>query len=70
LLLIKVGLQDAISGTSFFTHAAMPSLVWMPWAPPNCKTFTWLIIQNRAWTTDRLERRVSQIVDFASYAAK
>jgi hypothetical protein len=24
----------------------MPSLVWKPWAPPKCKTFAWLVIQN------------------------
>jgi hypothetical protein len=43
----------------FFGHtkSSMPSLVWKPWAPPKCKTFAWLIIQNRVWTTDRLERR-------------
>jgi hypothetical protein len=33
----------------FLGHAksSMPSLVWKPWAPPKCKTFAWLIIQNR-----------------------
>jgi hypothetical protein len=24
----------------------MPSLVWKPWAPPKCKIFVWLILQN------------------------
>jgi hypothetical protein len=32
----------------------MPSLVWKPWAPPKCKIFAWLIIQNRMCTTYRL----------------
>jgi hypothetical protein len=43
----------------FFGHSksSMPSLVWKPWAPPKCKIFAWLIIQNRVWMADRLERR-------------
>jgi hypothetical protein len=39
------------------TSSTMPSLVWKPWAPPKCKIFSWLILQNRVWTADRLERR-------------
>ena len=39
------------------TNSMMPSLVWKPWAPPKCKIFSWLILQNRVWTADRLERR-------------
>ena len=35
----------------------MPTLVWKPWAPSKCKIFTWLVLQNRVWTADRLERR-------------
>ena len=35
----------------------MDSLVWKHWAPPKCKFFAWLILQNRIWTNDRLERR-------------
>ena len=27
------------------------------WAPPKVKFFTWLAIQNRIWTADRLEKR-------------
>jgi hypothetical protein len=38
----------------------MPTLVWKPWAPPKCKTFTWLILQNLVWAADRLEKRGSQ----------
>lgn len=43
----------------FFGHpkSCMPSLVWKPWAPPKCKIFAWLIIQNRVWTADRLQKR-------------
>ena len=39
------------------TKSSLPSIVWKPWAPPKCKTFAWLIIQNRVWTADRLQRR-------------
>ena len=39
------------------TNSMMPTLVWKPWAPPKCKIFAWLAIQNRIWTADRLERR-------------
>jgi hypothetical protein len=35
----------------------MPMIVWKPWAPPKCKIFTWLNLQNRAWTAGRLGRR-------------
>ena len=31
--------------------------VWHAWAPPKCKFFAWLAIQNRIWTADRLQRR-------------
>lgn len=31
--------------------------VWKAWAPPKCKFFAWLVIQNRVWTADRLQRR-------------
>jgi hypothetical protein len=31
--------------------------VWANWAPPKCKTFAWLILQNKVWTSDRLLRR-------------
>jgi len=32
-------------------------LIWKPWAPPKCKFFAWLIIENRVWTSDRLAIR-------------
>jgi hypothetical protein len=39
------------------TNSTMPAMVWKPWATPKCKIFTWLVLQNRVWTADRLERR-------------
>ena len=39
------------------TTSIMPAAVWKGWAPPKCKFFAWLIIQNRVWTADRLHRR-------------
>ena len=39
------------------TASTMPTLVWKHWAPPKCKIFAWLVLQNRVWTADRLERR-------------
>jgi hypothetical protein len=34
-----------------------PKLVWAPWAPPRCKFFLWLLLQNRVWTAARLQLR-------------
>jgi hypothetical protein len=31
--------------------------IWPTWAPPKCKLFAWLFLQNRVWTSDRLARR-------------
>jgi hypothetical protein len=39
------------------TTSFMMPAVWENWAPPKCKTFAWLILQNRVWTSDRLIRR-------------
>jgi hypothetical protein len=38
-------------------NSSMPSLVWKPWASPKCKLFSSLVIQNRVWMADRLEKR-------------
>jgi hypothetical protein len=35
----------------------MMSAVWNNWAPPKCKTFAWLILQSKVWTSDHLLRR-------------
>ena len=32
-------------------------MVWKNRAPPKCKFFAWLVINNRIWTADRLQRR-------------
>ncbi|WVZ54435.1 hypothetical protein U9M48_005227 [Paspalum notatum var. saurae] len=32
-------------------------LIWQTWAPLECKFFSWLAIQNRIWTSDRLHAR-------------
>ena len=37
--------------------SSSPAAVWKAWAPPKCKFFAWLIIHNRVWTADRLQRR-------------
>ena len=39
------------------TTSFMEPTVWKNWAPPKCKIFAWLILQNRVWTADRLTRR-------------
>ena len=35
----------------------LPQIVWATWAPPKCKFFAWLVINNRIWTADRLQKR-------------
>jgi hypothetical protein len=32
-------------------------IIWKVWVPLKCKFFSWLAIQNRIWTTDRLVKR-------------
>ncbi|GJN07886.1 hypothetical protein PR202_ga25756 [Eleusine coracana subsp. coracana] len=31
--------------------------IWGSWAPGKCKLFLWLVVRNRCWTADRLQRR-------------
>jgi hypothetical protein len=33
------------------------NIIWRAWAPPKCKFFSWLAVQNRVWAADRLTRR-------------
>lgn len=39
------------------TSTTMNKTIWKVWAPPKVKFFSWLTIQNRIWTADRLEKR-------------
>jgi hypothetical protein len=38
-------------------NSYMMEAVWKTWSPPKCKLFAWLILQNRVWTADRLQKR-------------
>jgi hypothetical protein len=33
-----------------------PTIVWKLWAPPKCNFFAWLILKNRVWMVDRLQK--------------
>lgn len=39
------------------TLTTMNKYVWKVWAPPKVKFFSWLALQGRHWTTDRLQKR-------------
>jgi len=32
-------------------------IIWSAWAPPKCKFFRWLAVQDKIWMTDRLSAR-------------
>jgi hypothetical protein len=51
-------------------HSDMYSIIWKAWAPPKAKHHAWLAIQNRLWTTDRLQKGGGQIVGFVLFASK
>jgi hypothetical protein len=34
----------------------LSTIVWKPWAPPKCNFFAWLILKNRVWMVDRLQK--------------
>jgi hypothetical protein len=59
----KLTTHDCYSSSSAYNmrfeglkNSTMPTMVWKPWATPKCKVFTWLVLQNRVWAADRLER--------------
>ncbi|WVZ52504.1 hypothetical protein U9M48_003557 [Paspalum notatum var. saurae] len=31
--------------------------IWRSWAPPNCRFFIWLAVNNKCWTSDRLAKK-------------
>jgi exonuclease III len=60
----KLGAKTEYSASSAYhaqfigaTYTNFPTIIWKPWAPPKCKFFSWLAIQNRIWTADRLQAR-------------
>ncbi|KAI4991646.1 hypothetical protein ZWY2020_040032 [Hordeum vulgare] len=38
------------------TLSPLDPMVWKDWAPPKVKFFAWIMLQDRIWTADRLER--------------
>jgi hypothetical protein len=38
-------------------YSPMYKMIWKAWAPPKTKNHAWLALQNKLWTTDRLQKR-------------
>lgn len=59
--LTQNGQYSAVSAykAQFLGSARQPRIaaLWNAWAPPKCKFFAWLILQNRIWSSDRLAQR-------------
>lgn len=54
LLFQQICLCSFLRGTIRF---APWKRIWKSWAPLRCKFFSWLAINNRCWTADRLAKR-------------
>jgi hypothetical protein len=50
---VASGYKDQFEGLLF---SIMPVLIWKKWAPPKCKLFARLILQDRVWTSKRLQQ--------------
>jgi hypothetical protein len=44
--------------------------IWKAWAPSRCKFFAWLMLQNRIWTSDRLQQRQWPSVYFCTFCRR
>jgi hypothetical protein len=63
LIMWKFTMSDQYTAQSTYqaqfcgsTHMNFNSIIWGAWAPPKCKFFSWLAVQNRVWIADRLTK--------------